>query len=149
MKIPSALLCLALSAILAVPALSAADTHAKGPEVAQISQGREIKLSDYVVTGKTTIFDFSSDYCPPCRGYTEPLARLHAKRDDIAVVRVDVNRPGIKRIDWDSPVVHEFNLESIPHFKIYGPDGKLVASDGPEDYSAREMVDKWIAELGR
>jgi thiol-disulfide isomerase/thioredoxin len=132
----------------AAVALCAAGNHTKGAEVAQVSQGAEINLADYVVTGKTTIFDFSSDFCGPCRAYTQPLAQLHAKRADVAVVRVDINRPGLRGIDWKSPVAREFQLESIPHFKVYGPDGKMIAEDGTESYAARMMVDKWIAELG-
>ncbi|HEY4302662.1 MAG TPA: thioredoxin family protein [Candidatus Didemnitutus sp.] len=135
--------------IAAVPALQAADTHTKGPDVAQVSQGKEIQLSDYVVPGKTTIFDFSSDYCGPCRTYTDPLANLHAKRSDVAVVRVDINRPGVRGIDWKSPVAREFSLESIPHFKVYGPDGKLKAEDGPESSAARQIVDQMIGQLGQ
>lgn len=138
-------------ALLGAAVLSrAADTHAKGPTVAQVSQGAEIKLSDYLVPGKTTIFDFSSDYCGPCRTYTEPLARLHAKRADVAVVRVDINREGVRGIDWRSPVAREFQLESIPHFKVYGPDGKLVAEDATDgsDAPARMKVDQMISELG-
>ena len=95
-----------------------------------------MKLSDYLVPGKTTVFDFYSEYCPPCRAISPRLEKLHATRDDIAVVKVDINRPDIKGIDWQSPVAKEFGLESIPHFKIYGPDGKLKAEGDP----AYEMV---------
>ena len=107
----------------AAVALCAASNHTKGAQPAQISQGEEINLADYVVPGKTTIFDFSSEFCGPCRTYTEPLAQLHAKRADLAVVRVDINRPNVRGIDWKSPVAREFQLESIPHFMVYGPDG--------------------------
>jgi thiol-disulfide isomerase/thioredoxin len=133
----------------ATAALCAASDHTKGADVAQVSQGAEINLADYVVPGKTTIFDFSSDYCGPCRTYTQPLAQLHSKRADIAVVRVDINRPDIKGIDWKSPVAREFQLESIPNFKVYGPDGKLIAEDGPDSNAARLIVDKFIESLGK
>jgi thiol-disulfide isomerase/thioredoxin len=137
---------------------AAADTHTKGPEPAHISHGRQINLADYLVPGKTTVFDFTSKYCGPCQRYSEPLARLHAKRADIAVVKVDINRPDVKGIDWQSPVARQFALQSIPQFKIYGPDGKLVAEDklvfGPDgnpvarDTPARQMVDQWLRALG-
>ncbi|HVU17055.1 MAG TPA: thioredoxin family protein [Candidatus Didemnitutus sp.] len=149
MKLRLLIASVALLAVGAV-ALSAAAKNEKGPDVAQVSQGEKINLADYAVPGKTTIFDFSSDYCGPCRTYTEPLAKLHAKRSDIAVVRVDINRPGVRGIDWKSPVAREFELESIPHFKVYGPDGKMIAEDTAEAGApARQMVDKWIAELGQ
>ncbi len=56
------------------------------------------------------------------------------------MVKVDINRPGVKGIDWQSPVARQFSLESIPHFKVYGPDGKLQA----EGDSAYEMVLGWL-----
>jgi hypothetical protein len=54
-------------------------------------------------------------------------------------VFVDINRPGVKGIDWDSPVSLQFNLPSTPQFKIYGPDGKLQAEGRP----AYDLVKKW------
>lgn len=125
----------------------------KGPEPLRIAQGQTVQLSDHLVPGKTVIFDFTSKYCGPCRRYDEPLHDLHAKRDDIVVVKVDINRPDVTRIDWQSPVARQFELRSIPQFKIYGPDGKLVAedritvgADGKPNYDtpARRMVDEWI-----
>ncbi|HUJ44392.1 MAG TPA: thioredoxin family protein [Opitutaceae bacterium] len=132
---------LLLAAFVAAPAAAGADnTHAKGPKPMHISQGREVNLADYVVPGKTTVFDFYSEYCPPCRAIAPHLEKLHLKRDDVAVVKVDINRPGVKGIDWQSPVARQYNLESIPHFKVFGPDGKLKA-EGDE---ARAMVTSWF-----
>ncbi len=130
-----------------VSAALAADTHTKGAEPAHISQGQTVNLADYVVPGKTTIFDFTSKYCPPCQGYNGPLALLHSQRKDVAVVKVDINRPETKGIDWKSPVAQQYEMHSIPHFKIYGPDGKLVAEDTTRPGPARQMVDQMIAQL--
>ena len=127
---------------LLTPAL-AAGNHTKGSEPAHISQGAEVALADYVVTGKTTIFDFTSKYCGPCQAYNQPLAQLHAQRADLAVVKVDINRPDVKGIDWKSPVALQYGMKSIPHFKVYGPDGKLLA----EGKDARVMVNGWISGL--
>ena len=130
-----------LAVTLASPlALTAQDTHTKGAEPAHISKGQTINLADYLVPGKTTVFDFYSEYCPPCRRIAPELVRLHQTRDDIAVVKVDINRPAVKGIDWQSPVARQFRLESIPHFKIFGPDGKLKAQGDP----AYEMVLGWL-----
>ncbi len=125
----------------------AAGTHVKGEKPLRIAQGEQVSLADFLVTGKITIFDFTSEYCPPCRGYTEPLLRLHQKRADVAVVKVDINRPEFHRIDWESPVAKQYGMESIPHFKVYGPDGKLLAEDTTDDRRARVLVDKWINAL--
>jgi thiol-disulfide isomerase/thioredoxin len=135
------LIALVLAVSLAAPlVVTAGDTHVKGPEPAHISRGQQITLADYLVPGKTTVFDFYSEYCPPCRRIAPRLVKLHKTRDDIAVVKVDINRPGVKGIDWHSPVAKQFQLESIPHFKVYGPDGTLKA----EGDAADEMVTGWF-----
>lgn len=151
---PTRILALLLTTLLAPLALLGAT---KGAEPAVVSHGERVNLTDLVVPGKTTIIDFTSQYCPPCRAYAEPLHQLHVRRDDIAVVKVDINRPGVTRIDWKSPVAAQYQLHSIPHFKVFGPDGQLLAEDriefGPDgrptrrDSRAREMVDRWIAEM--
>ncbi|MDQ5977181.1 MAG: thioredoxin 1 [Verrucomicrobiota bacterium] len=148
-----ALAVLIASVLVLTASLTAAP--AKGPEPLRVAQGETVQLSDYLVPGKTVIFDFTSKYCPPCRVYDEPLHKLHAGRADIVVVKVDINRPGVSRIDWESPVAKQFGLRSIPQFKVYGPDGKLVAEDKiamgangqpVRETPARQLVDQWIRQ---
>ncbi len=93
--------------------------------VQEISFGKEVDIKKYVKKGKMTIFDFYSEYCPPCRRIAPLLEKLAEKRDDIVVVKVNINRPGTYGIDWRSPVARQYNLNSIPHFKIFSKDGKL------------------------
>ena len=137
MKTPAirnASLALAFAVALAAPLGLLAerqDTHAKGAKPLHITEGQEIKLSDYLVPGKTTIFDFYSKYCPPCRAIAPKLEKLHETHADIAVVKVDINRPDTVGIDWKSPVARQYDLHSIPHFKIFDPDGKLKAEGDP------------------
>ena len=153
---PLKLLPLLCSLVLVTSAL-AAGRHTKGEKPLAISQGQAVELNDFLVPGKITLFDFTSEYCGPCRAYADPLLQLHRQRADLAVVKVDINRPEIHKIDWDSPVARQYDLHSIPHFKVYGPDGKLLAEDhitfGPDgqpssrDSSARLLVDQWISAL--
>ena len=61
----------ALVALVALPLIGAtadavSQTGTKPAKPLHVSKGAQIKLSDYVVAGKTTIFDFYSDYCGPC-----------------------------------------------------------------------------------
>lgn len=121
----------------------AAGKQTKGEKPLRISQGQKVELADFFVTGKTTLFDFTSEYCGPCRVYADPLLKLHQARADLAVVKVDINRPEIHRIDWESPVAQQYGMRSIPHFKIYGPDGNLVA----EGQAARQILHQWIEAL--
>jgi thioredoxin 1 len=119
--------------------LKAADrTKPSKPE--HISRGAEVTITDYLVPGKTVIFDFTSEFCPPCRAVAPHLEKLHQSREDIVVVKVDINRPDVKRIDWDSPVAEQYRLQSVPHFKVYGPDGKLVVEGKP----ASKLVYSWL-----
>jgi thiol-disulfide isomerase/thioredoxin len=115
------------------PAPAVAPTHTKGSAPLHVSHGAKFKLEDYVVPGKTTVFDFYSEYCPPCRAIAPHLEKLHAGRADVAVVKVDINRPDHRGIDWTSPVARQYGLQSVPQFKVIGPDGKLK-SEGDAAY---------------
>lgn len=128
--------------------LVTATAATKGPEPLVVAHGERVELTDYLVPGKTVIFDFTSKYCPPCQLYEEPLKVLHQKRPDIVVVKVDINRPGVKKIDWSSPVAQQYQMNSIPRFKIFGPDGKLLAADIGDDKPARKLVNTWCEALG-
>ena len=128
--------------------VSAGFAATKGSEPAHVSMGQTINLAEVLVPGKTTVVDFTSKYCPPCQFYNEPLVKLHSQRNDIAVVKVDINRPDVRGIDWKSPVAQQFKLQSIPHFKVFGPDGKLIAEDIPGgDSAARKYVHAQLDKL--
>ncbi|HEY5550327.1 MAG TPA: thioredoxin family protein [Opitutaceae bacterium] len=124
---------LALAIALSPLASIAGANKEKTEKPERISQGQEVQITDYVVKGKTTIFDFTSEFCPPCRVIAPKLDKLHADRADIVVVKVDINRPDVRGIDWKSPVARQYALNSIPHFKVFGPDGKLKV-EGDEAY---------------
>lgn len=126
-------------------AFGAASVFAESPRVKpakpeHISHGAKVKLTDYLVKGKTTVFDFTSEYCPPCRAVAPRLEKLHETRDDIVVVKVDINRPKVKGIDWDSPVAQQYGLQSVPQFKVYDPNGKLISEGKP----ASQLVYGWL-----
>ncbi len=88
--------------------------------------GEEIDIRIFVQEGKTTIFDFYSEYCPPCRRISPLLKGLDTRREDIIVHKVDINRPGIQGIDWGSPVAKQYNIHSVPFFMIYDTSGNLT-----------------------
>ena len=131
----------AFAVLVALP-LSAATTApvTKSAKPLHVAKGSEVKLTDYLVPGKTVVFDFYSDYCGPCVQMSPALEKLHATRADVVVVKVDINRPGTKGIDWKSPVAKQYQLNSIPHFKVYGPTGKLLAEDTTPAAPARRLV---------
>jgi thiol-disulfide isomerase/thioredoxin len=120
----------------------AAGNSTKGVNPLHISFGEEIKLEDYLVAGKTTVFDFYSDYCPPCRAFAPYLEKLHKTRGDVAVVIVEINRSGVRGIDWKSPVARQYKISFIPYLRIYDAEGKLIA-DGEE---ATKKIGDWLKE---
>lgn len=145
-SLPAFLLCL-------VASLSAAE-KTEGP--VSILNGEAISLSDHLVPGKTVVFGFVSDYsppcpCEPCLALGDPLKALHVGRDDVVVVKVDVNREGVTKVDWDSPVMRKFGLRRLPHFVVFGPDGKMVAEDNirTTDSAGRDMVHEMLVALPR
>lgn len=99
----------------------------KPGEVQVIGQGQLTDIKQYLVPEKTTIFDFYSEGCPPCRALSPKLEALAKKRLDLAIIKVDINRPGATGIDWMSPLARQYKLESIPHLKVFNPDGSLKA----------------------
>jgi thiol-disulfide isomerase/thioredoxin len=125
-------------------AAAGTDAVAEKPaKPARVSQGQEIELADYAVAGQNVVFDFMSDYCPPCKQIAPYMDRLHEESSDVTVVKVDINRPGVRGIDWKSPVAAQFRLSSIPHFKVMDDKGNLLA----EGDQAWEMVVGWLQEL--
>jgi thiol-disulfide isomerase/thioredoxin len=111
---------------------SAFSTTTKGPApsvgylVNKENPGQEIDILRFVQPKKTTIFDFFSEYCGPCQRISPLLKRLDLRREDIIIHQVDINRPGIRGIDWGSPLARQYNLRSVPYFMIYDPSGKLT-----------------------
>lgn len=124
----------------AAPPATTTATGSKPLTPPTISHGERVDLAANAVPGKTTIFDFSSQYCPPCQQLAPMLHGLHTRRDDLALVTVDINRPNVEGIDWRSPVAEQFKLRSIPHFVIYGPDGRQQM----EGDAARDQVMAWL-----
>jgi thiol-disulfide isomerase/thioredoxin len=95
-----------------------------------LAKGQEVDVTQHLDEGRITIIDFYSDYCGPCKRLEPYMLQLHREREDITVVKVDINRPGVRGIDWQSPVARQYRLQSIPHFQVYDAQGRLLA-EGP------------------
>lgn len=106
--------------------------------------GEEVDVEELVYKGKVTIFDFYSEYCGPCRRMSPKLERLDEKRDDIVVVKIDINRENVRGIDWGSPVSRQYNLRSIPYFIIYDTSGRRTH----EGYAAIQWVNRILYDEG-
>lgn len=132
-----------LAACSGSPSAEEAEAGADADHPMRIAQGAEVNLADYSVAGEYVVFDFMSDYCPPCRQVAPWMNRLHAEREGVSVVKIDINRPGVRGIDWQSPVVAQFGINSVPHFKVMDGSGQIVA----EGDAAWQMLVGWLKEL--
>ncbi len=106
--------------------------------------GQPLELKSLAVPGKVTLIDCYSPFCPPCLRLAPLLEQLAEKRSDLVVLRVNINRPGVNGIDWQSPLARQYGLKSIPHFVIFSPEGKLKAEGGP----AAQQVSRWLRDAG-
>jgi thiol-disulfide isomerase/thioredoxin len=94
---------------------------AVGADVQLISQGRRVDLEPHLVADKLVLFDFFADWCAPCKilePHLDRIAELHP--DTLAIRKVDV-------INWDSPVARQYQIDVLPHLKLFGPNGDLLA----------------------
>jgi thiol-disulfide isomerase/thioredoxin len=94
-------------------------------DVKLISQGRPVDFKQHLAPGKYVVFDFYADWCAPCRVLTPRLERLAAQHPErMALRKVDV-------IDWDSPVVQQMGISSLPYLVLFGPAGELLVAGDP------------------
>jgi len=132
---------LALSLILALALISSGAWAAAG---ADVNPGETLDIKSLLVNGKTTVIDFYSPFCPPCVRLAPLMAKLAKKRPDLAIKKVDINRPGVDGIDWRSPVAQQYQIRQVPYFMIFNPQGQLVAQGS----GATETVGGWLKEAG-
>jgi thiol-disulfide isomerase/thioredoxin len=132
---------LALSLILALALISSGAWAAAG---ADVNPGETLDIKSLLVKGKTTVIDFYSPFCPPCVRLAPLMAKLAKKRADLAIKKVDINRPGVNGIDWRSPVAQQYQIRQVPYFMIFNPQGQLVSQGS----GATETVGGWLKEAG-
>ena len=81
--------------------------------------GKRIDLKTLMPPGKVTIIDFYADWCGPCREISPSLEALANKDPMVVLRRVDI-------VNWDTAVVAQHRVFSIPDLRVYSPDGALV-----------------------
>jgi len=110
------------------------------------SHGQTINIDSLACPGKITIVDFSSDYCAPCvqlAMYLIKTSKTYPQR--YAIRRVNVNRPGVVGIDWQSPVSKQYHLESLPRLVVYDDRVKVAEGDAARQWVIDD-VNKMVAK---
>ncbi|RJR45989.1 MAG: thioredoxin [Deltaproteobacteria bacterium] len=107
--------------------------------------GETLDLKPLLSRDHATVVDFYSPYCPPCVQVAPLLDELAKRKPETVFVKLNINRPQVRGIDWKSPLTQQYRLKSVPYFMIFKPEGKLAA-EGPE---AQKIIIDWLqkAEL--
>jgi thiol-disulfide isomerase/thioredoxin len=135
---------LVLAALLTLALIPSGAWAGAVPEANSGNPGQTLEVKSLSVKGKTTVIDFYSPFCPPCVQLAPIMARLAAKRPDLAIKKVNINRPEVKGIDWRSPLAQQYQIQQVPYFMIFNPQGQLVA----QGRDAIEPVGRWLKEAG-
>ena len=106
--------------------------------------GAALDVKPLLVKGKTTLIDFYSPACPPCVRLAPLFEQLAAKRPDLAIKKVNINRPGTQGIDWASPVAQQYKIRHVPYLMVLSPSGKLMG----QGKDALPQVQRWLQEAG-
>lgn len=114
----------------------------------QDTEGKTVKLSDYVGKGKYVLVDFWASWCGPCKMEIPNLVELHKKfnGEKFTVLGVNVwdqeakfkealeaegiNYPQIY-VPTDSEVnaTELYGIQGIPQIMLFGPDGTILKRD--------------------
>lgn len=112
------------------------------PDVRLVDRdGNPVEFSSFA--GKYVYIDFWASWCVPCCKEVPFLQKLEKELEggNIAFVSISIdsdrnswlkkmtqlNMHGNQLIDADGQLASKLNIRGIPHFMLYGPDGKLVA----------------------
>jgi thioredoxin-related protein len=131
--------------ILVVILLLATSTFAQELKVLNRSfPGERFELEQYLDRDHLNIVVFRSRHSASCQKLEKALERLTRKRDDLVVGLVDVDRKDSVEIDWRSPLVRQFNLQTVPYVRVFDKRGQTVS----EGYEARKEILKMLDALG-
>ena len=84
---------LVLAALLSLAVVSSGAGAGAVADANRGNPGQPLDVKRLLVKGKTTLIDFHSPFCPPCVQLAPIMAKLAAKRPDLAIKKVNINRP--------------------------------------------------------
>jgi len=110
-------------------------SYPEGVDVAWISRGEAVSLTDNIVEGKVTVFDFYAEWCGPCRLVDRVLIGVLRDHQDVAVRKIDI-------VDWESEVTgqHLSDVSGLPYVIVYDKRGEWLQSISGLDLDALSLA---------
>jgi thiol-disulfide isomerase/thioredoxin len=93
----------------------------RGQQVEVITHGMQVDITKHLALGNVTVVDFYADWCGPCKQVSPSLEQMAKTDPEIALRKIDI-------VNWDTAVVKQFNVHSIPQVNVYNRSGKLVGT---------------------
>jgi Ca-activated chloride channel family protein len=126
--------------------VSTSGAAAKPAEPPTISHGERVDVAAHLVPGRTTVFVLTSPYSSFSAKFDDECRQLHAQRDDVSVVFIAINRPGIKWLDGDSPAAVQFDVKKrgIPSVILYDAAGQPM----PAEMNQQSTIWSWLHVRG-
>lgn len=125
------------------------------------TNGKIVKVSNYVSKNKYTLIDFWASWCGPCRAempnVVKAYTKYHAKGLEVIGVSLDNNKTAwllaLKQLHmpwpqmsdlkgWQSAGAAAYNVKAIPSNVLINQKGQIIAKDLRE-----EVLQKKLAEL--
>ena len=93
----------------------------RGQQTEVIAHGAQVDIAKHLALGNVTVVDFYADWCGPCRQLSPSLEQMARADPEIALRKIDI-------VNWNTAVVKQFNIHSIPHVNVYNRGGRLVGT---------------------
>jgi len=114
----------------------AAVVAGRGQQVKVISHGAQVDIAQHLALGNVTVVDFYADWCGPCKQLSPSLEQMAQTDPDIALRKIDI-------VNWNTAVVKQYNIRSIPQVNVYNRGGLLVGTVVGAD---AEEVKRYVAQ---
>src|SRR5204862_6163396 len=111
-----------------------------GRQAEVITHGAQVDIAKHLALGNVTVVDFYADWCGPCRQLSPSLEQMARTDPEIALRKIDI-------VNWNTAVVKQYNIHSIPHVNVYNRGGRLVGTvvgadvDKVKSYVAQAKTD--------